>query len=171
MKKNLVLVKDRNGNMYNVDRVEIVSETETIVYVNNSSINFQKPIIRKTITTFNEYQSRAIEMRISLDKFIELHPDISEDVILILKIAYDGLGMGEAGEVQGKIKKIIRDNGGIIDDTAKNAIKAELGDALWYMASMCQNLGITLEEVATHNIEKLIDRTNRGVRHGNGDYR
>ena len=123
------------------------------------------------ITTFNEYQSKAIGMRISLQRLLAKHPDLPEDIIELLAVTYDGLGLGEAGEVQGKIKKIIRDNGGTIDGEAKEAIKAELGDTLWYIASMCQNLGITLEEVATYNIEKLVDRTNRGVRHGSGDYR
>ena len=123
------------------------------------------------ITTFNEYQSKAIGMRISLQRLLAKHPDLPEDIIELLAVSYDGLGLGEAGEVQGKIKKIIRDNGGTIDAEGREAIKAELGDTLWYIASMCQNLGITLEEVATYNIEKLVDRTNRGVRHGSGDYR
>lgn len=123
------------------------------------------------IKIFNEYQSKAVGMRISLQRLLEKHPDLPDEIVELLGVAYDGLGLGKAGEVQGKIKKIIRDNGGTIDGAAKEALKAELGDTLWYIASMCQNLGITLEEVATHNIEKLVDRTNRGVRHGSGDYR
>lgn len=123
------------------------------------------------ITTFNEYQKEAISLRISLNKFLELHPDIPEDIKLLLAVVYDGLGLGEAGEVQGKIKKIIRDNGGIITEESKEAIKDELSDCLWYIASMCDNLGINLEDVATHNIEKLKSRYNRGTLHGSGDNR
>jgi len=123
------------------------------------------------ITTFNEYQTEAVSLRISLNKIIEKYPDLPEEILKLIGISYDGLGLGEAGEAQGKIKKIIRDNGGTITDEAREAIKAELGDILWYIASLSQNLGISLEEVATYNIEKLIDRTNRGVRHGSGDYR
>jgi NTP pyrophosphatase (non-canonical NTP hydrolase) len=123
------------------------------------------------IETFNEYQKIAISTGISLDLFKEKHPDLPADVMELLAVAYDGLGLGEAGEVQGKIKKIIRDNGGVINDEARLAIKAELGDTLWYMASMCHNLGITLAEVATANIEKIKDRDTRGVRRGSGDYR
>ena len=81
------------------------------------------------------------------------------------------MGLGEAGGVQGKIKKIIRDNGGIITQEATEEIKKELGDVLWYIASMCDNLGITLKDVATGNIEKLRDRNKRGVLEGSGDNR
>jgi len=123
------------------------------------------------ITTFKEYQKEAVKLKISLNKFKELHPDIPKDVIEILAIAYDGLGLGEAGEVQGKIKKIIRDNGGIITPEAVDGIKDEIGDTLWYLTSMCGNLGITLEDVAKANIEKLHDRRARGVLGGSGDKR
>lgn len=123
------------------------------------------------IATFNEYQSRAVGMRVSLQRLLIEFPDLPEDVIQLLAVAYDGLGLGEAGEVQGKIKKIIRDNGGRITETAIEEIKKELGDCLWYIASMCQNLGITMESVATGNIEKLQDRHARGTVHGSGDNR
>jgi NTP pyrophosphatase (non-canonical NTP hydrolase) len=123
------------------------------------------------ITTFNEYQSRAVGMRVSLQRFLIQHPDLPEDVIELMAVAYDGLGLGEAGEVQGKIKKIIRDNGGIISTKEKDEIAKELGDCLWYIASMCQNLGITMESVATANIEKLQSRHARGTVHGSGDNR
>lgn len=123
------------------------------------------------ITKFNEYQKEAVRLGISLDKFKELHPDTPKDVIQMLAVAYDGLGLGEAGEVQGKIKKIIRDNGGVITDEARDAIKAELGDTLWYMASMCYNLGIPFNEIAEYNIEKLHRRHRDGTLHGSGDNR
>lgn len=123
------------------------------------------------MTTFNEYQKEAVSLSISLNKFIELHPDTPKDVLELLAVAYDGLGLGEAGEVQGKIKKIIRDNGGVITDEAREAIKAELGDTLWYMASMCHNLGIPFNEIAEYNIEKLHRRHKEGTLHGSGDNR
>jgi NTP pyrophosphatase (non-canonical NTP hydrolase) len=123
------------------------------------------------ISTFNEYQSRAVGMRVSLQRFLIEHPDLPDDVIELIGLAYDGLGLGEAGEVQGKIKKIIRDDSGIITEKAKDEIAKELGDMLWYVASMCQNLGITMESVATGNIEKLQSRHARGTVHGSGDNR
>jgi len=123
------------------------------------------------ITTFSEYQKEANFLKISLDKFLEEHPDTPEDVKLLLAVAYDGLGLGEAGEVQGKIKKIIRDNGGYISAENRIEIKKELGDILWYVASMCDGLGISMEDVATGNIEKLKSRRDRGTLHGSGDNR
>jgi NTP pyrophosphatase (non-canonical NTP hydrolase) len=123
------------------------------------------------IKTFDEYQEAAITMRCSLDRLRERHPDLPDDVVKLLAVAYDGLGMGEAGEVQGKIKKIIRDSGGVITDESKNSIIDELSDVMWYIASMCDNLNIRMEDVATHNIEKLRSRQARGVIHGSGDNR
>ena len=121
--------------------------------------------------TFKEYQKEAIGLAISLDKFRKIFPNLDDDIIKLVAITYDGLGLGEAGEVQGKIKKIIRDNGGIITPEAVDGIKDELGDTLWYITSMCENLGITLEDVAKANIDKLHDRRARGVLGGSGDKR
>jgi len=107
----------------------------------------------------------------STKRFRERNPDVSDEVIKIVALSYDGLGLGEAGEVQGKIKKIIRDSGGVITPEATEEIKKELGDILWYIASMCDNLGINLNDVANGNIEKLRDRNKRGVLEGSGDNR
>ena len=123
------------------------------------------------ITTFSEYQKEANFLKISLDKFLEKHPNLPEDVILLMRVAYDGLGMGEAGETQGKIKKIIRDGGGEITAADIKAIKKELGDQLWYISSMCDTFGIKMEDVAAENIEKLQGRRDRGTLHGSGDDR
>jgi len=123
------------------------------------------------ITTFKEYQKKANFFKISLDKFLEKHPNTPIDVKILLSIVYDGLGLGEAGEVQGKIKKIIRDNGGIITQEHVEAIKSELSDVLWYISSMCDSLGIELEDVAAYNIEKLKSRYEQGTIHGSGDNR
>lgn len=123
------------------------------------------------ITTFNEYQKEAVNMRISLNEFQKKFPNTDYFILELLAVAYDGLGLGEAGEVQGKIKKIIRDNGGIITDDARKEIIFEMGDTLWYLASTSQTLGVTLEEVANVNIQKLKSRHNRGTVNGSGDHR
>ena len=102
---------------------------------------------------------------------MRLHPDTPPEVKQLLAVTYDGLGLGEAGEVQGKIKKIIRDNGGYISAENRIEIKKELGDILWYIASMCDGLGIKMEDVAQGNIEKLKGRRDRGTLHGSGDNR
>ena len=123
------------------------------------------------ITTFNEYQKEANFLKISLDKFLEKHPDTAPEIKELLALAYDGLGLGEAGEVQGKIKKIIRDNGGYISAESKIEIMKEAGDIMWYLSSLCDTLGFSLEDVANENIKKLKSRRDRGTLHGSGDNR
>ena len=80
---------------------------------------------------------------------------------------YPTLGLvSEAGEVAGKLKKMIRDGG---DHTASMA--TELGDVLWYVAILAEDLGFTLSQIAQMNVSKLIDRASRGTIQGSGDYR
>jgi NTP pyrophosphatase (non-canonical NTP hydrolase) len=87
-------------------------------------------------------------------------------------IVYPTLGLAnEAGEVAGKIKKIFRDKGGVIDDADRLALKYELGDVLWYLTQICTELDLTLEEVAAANLEKLFSRQARGQIRGDGDER
>ena len=87
-------------------------------------------------------------------------------------IVYPTLGLvNEAGEVAGKIKKIFRDKGGAIGDADREALKYELGDVLWYLTQICTELGLTLEDVAAANIEKLFSRLERGQIRGEGDAR
>ncbi len=42
---------------------------------------------------------------------------------------------------------------------------------LWYLTQICTNLGLTLEEVAEANLDKLFSRQARGVIGGDGDKR
>jgi NTP pyrophosphatase (non-canonical NTP hydrolase) len=87
-------------------------------------------------------------------------------------VIYPALGLtNEAGEVAGKIKKIFRDKNGLIDEADVQALKAELGDVLWYLAQLSSELGLSLSEIAEHNLEKLRDRLSRGTIHGDGDDR
>ena len=85
---------------------------------------------------------------------------------------YPTLGLvGESGEVAEKIKKILRDKNGKFDYESKTAIKKELGDVLWYLANLCNELDFTLNEVAEENLEKLNNRLSRGKISGSGDDR
>ena len=86
-------------------------------------------------------------------------------------LLYCSLGLGEQGEIQGKIKKVLRDNEGIISEDTTNAIKGELGDLMWYVAQLAAELNISLEDVAQHNLDKLASRKERGVLQGSGDNR
>ena len=87
-------------------------------------------------------------------------------------ILYTTLGLnGEAGEVADKVKKIIRDHGGEMDDAARESIMMELGDVLWYIANLATELGYSLRDIAGTNIQKLQDRQQRNKLHGSGDSR
>ena len=87
-------------------------------------------------------------------------------------IIYPALGLAnEAGEVLGKIKKVLRDNNGEFSQELNNGIASEIGDTLWYCAALARDLGVSLEEIAIKNITKLEDRQKRGVIHGSGDNR
>jgi NTP pyrophosphatase (non-canonical NTP hydrolase) len=107
--------------------------------------------------TFNDYQENAVRTAIYGEGN---------------KVIYPTLGLcGEAGEVAEKIKKVLRDKNGIFDQETKEAIKLELGDVLWYIANIANDLGIDLYDVAEANIDKLESRRQRNLIHGNGDNR
>lgn len=86
--------------------------------------------------------------------------------------SYPALGLvGESGEVAEKIKKIIRDQDGVLTDENRIEIAKELGDVLWYIAILADEMGVTLDKVAEGNLEKLNSRKKRGVLSGSGDNR
>ena len=105
-----------------------------------------------------DYQERALTTA--------LYPNVGENPI------YPTLGLaGEAGEVADKVKKVIRDKGGVFDATSTEAIMYELGDVLWYVAQLSSELGLSLDSVAEANISKLSSRAARGCLAGDGDRR
>ena len=100
---------------------------------------------------FDEYQKFA--------KSTAIYPDEC-------KVVYPALGLcGEAGEVAEKVKKNIRDGKSL------DGVGLELGDVLWYISALGDDLGVTLEEVAKTNIEKLQSRMERNKIKGDGDNR
>ena len=87
-------------------------------------------------------------------------------------LVYTVLGMAsEAGEVAGKYKKIIRDNGGEFSEESKNALLDEIGDVLWYCSELATSLQTNLAAVAARNAAKLESRAERGKIAGSGDNR
>lgn len=88
------------------------------------------------------------------------------------RFVYPALGLaGEAGEVAEKIKKVFRDDEGMLHAARRLAIAEEIGDCLWYVANLSNDLGFTLEEIAVMNINKLRTRLERGTLNGEGDNR
>ncbi len=120
---------------------------------------------------FDEYQKQSSSTAIYLTKVLEKHPNLPDEIKKYMGLAYTANGLGEVGEVQGKIKKILRDNGGTITNEHKTEIKKEIGDCLWYLAAMCNELEISLQDAAEENLEKLLSRKERGVLTGSGDNR
>src|ERR687894_79138 len=105
---------------------------------------------------FSEYQS--------LSRRTATYPRAGED------LTYPALGLcGEAGEVAEKVKKTIRDDGGVLSEERRGALARELGDVLWYTAQLATEAGLELERIAQDNLEKLLSRQERGVLRGSGD--
>ena len=88
-------------------------------------------------------------------------------------LEYLALGMtSEAGEVAGKVKKLIRDGEDVEGfEMKKLAIASEIGDVLWYCAMMAKEVGVPLNTIMQENLRKLHDRKERGTLQGSGDDR
>ena len=109
--------------------------------------------------TFDEYQQKAKTTLLSTGD-------------QLLDVLHMALGIsGESGEVSEKLKKIIRDQKGDLSQLDLDGVKKELGDVLWYLALMADLLGLSFQEVAELNIEKLASRKARGKLGGSGDNR
>lgn len=110
--------------------------------------------------TFDEYQIEA-------DK-LAVYPGRGSAAGL----SYCTLGLcGESGEVANRVKKLLRDNGGITSATERVVISKEVGDCLWYLSQVASELGYSLGDIASENLAKLVDRQARGVIGGSGDKR
>ena len=84
-----------------------------------------------------------------------------------LELYYLSLGLvSEAGEVAGKVKKLIRDGKLDIGNLAY-----ELGDCFWYLVRLCDAIGYSPEDITTININKLLKRKENGTISGSGDNR
>lgn len=107
--------------------------------------------------TFDEYQTKAMETALEYGD---------------QAFNYGGLGLAsEAGEVAGKLKRVIREDNNQITPEMAETLKKELGDVLWYVNYLTVQLGFNLADVAEANIEKLRSRKDRSVLTGQGDNR
>jgi len=87
-------------------------------------------------------------------------------------IIYTTIGLAnEAGECLGVVKKMMRDDGNVLTEEKRQKLIAELGDVCWYMARVCTELGVSMEDVFEMNMKKLEDRLKRNVIQGSGDNR
>jgi NTP pyrophosphatase (non-canonical NTP hydrolase) len=84
-----------------------------------------------------------------------------------VELIYLSLGLtSEAGEVAGKIKKLVRDD--FID---VGALAYELGDCFWYLTRLCRAIGYEPEDILKINNSKLLQRKASGTLKGSGDSR
>ena len=90
-----------------------------------------------------------------------------------MALVYLSLGIAsEAGEVAGKMKKWIRDGDSkMTREQWVQAMSSEIGDVLWYAARLADELDLDLGQIAQENMDKLLDRKERGVIGGSGDNR
>lgn len=100
----------------------------------------------KTLKTLDDYQRLAgVTANSELDEKMNL-------AVLSLGVA------GEAGEVADYVKKHLGHGHNLdIDKLAK-----ELGDVLWYVAVLSSAVGLSLQDVAQRNIDKLAARYPEG---------
>ena len=105
------------------------------------------------LLTLDAYQAQA--------KATAVYPYEKADQYLIAGLA------GEVGELASIFAKHWRGDGDLNHDHAK----AELGDVLWFVAMLAEQLDTDLSTVAQGNLDKLADRANRGKLKGNGDDR
>jgi NTP pyrophosphatase (non-canonical NTP hydrolase) len=123
--------------------------------------------------TLNDYQRIATKSAI--------YPGIKSPVGLM----YCTLKLnGEAGELAEHVGKAMRDdNFGETDiykrhhtkigltEQRRDLVIKEVGDVLWYLSAICNELGLPLGYVARQNLIKLADRTERDALRGSGDTR
>lgn len=112
----------------------------------------KKPIISAIqkefgmVETLNEYQEKA--------KKTAIYPDGPTG------LTYTALGLaGEAGEVANDVKKWIRDDNSSLTPERRNKLIDEMGDVLWYLASLSKELDTNLQTVAQRNLDKLHKKT------------
>ncbi len=98
-----------------------------------------------------DYQRQAVRTLISKPD----HELSDSDIMLV----WTAIGLaGEAGEVVEHVKKGIFHQHGI----ERSVLKKELGDVMWYIASICEVAGLDLGEIIQENIDKLLLRYPNG---------
>lgn len=72
---------------------------------------------------------------------------------------YPAVGLcGEAGEVANEIKKVYRDYKAQFHPHHIEKIKEEMGDVLWYLASLANILEFDLNDIAEISLNKVTNK-------------
>lgn len=115
---------------------------------------------------FNEYQIEAIKTLKVMKDFDHNDPIHFQNLLARITLGV----AGEAGEISEKIKKLMR-NDMELNEEVVEALEKEVGDVLWYLATLTHLIGSNLNLIARKNIEKLQDRAKRNKLSGSGDNR
>lgn len=103
--------------------------------------------------TLNDYQRRAFD-NCALSKNTN-------------NWSYISLGLvAEVGEICDKVAKSVRRGEAVVNDNSlvfqdkdiMQGVLNEMGDVLWFVACMAQYFGVSLEDVARANIDKITKR-------------
>jgi len=142
------------------------------------SINYGEPVGKEEeqmvdmIQELEDWEAEQLADMEEIDQYIffDIYQDFTDSTAIYPPekgLEYTALGLAsEAGEFAGKVKKAIRDNTYDAD-----AMAAELGDVLWYLARAAAELDYHLSTIAEMNVEKLKSRMERGKLKGSGDKR
>lgn len=142
------------------------------------SINYGEPVGKEEeqmvdmIQELEDWEAEQLADMEEIDQYIffDIYQDFTDSTAIYPPekgLEYTALGLAsEAGEFAGKVKKAIRDNTYDAD-----AMAAELGDVLWYLARAAAELDYHLSTIAEMNVEKLKSRKERNVLGGSGDER
>jgi len=135
---------------------QVKAEQEAVVVDTRKALKVQEDARRAP--TFLDYQKAAVGTAI--------YPEAGTGSEKALSYCF-ALVAEEAGELSGKWAKFLRDG----DNDTRNGIIKEMGDVLWALANLSNEIDLALSEVARTNMDKLASRQNRGVLNGSGDNR
>jgi NTP pyrophosphatase (non-canonical NTP hydrolase) len=83
------------------------------------------------------------------------------------KYWYPALGLaGETGELVDEVKKLIRDDGGVLNDRRRQKFILEAGDVLHYFIRLYKDFDVTIDEIIQGNVDKLTERRAKGAKVG-----
>ena len=132
---------------------------------------------------FSYYQSQAVTTAIYRNSCSTLSSRMN--------YVRDGL-VSEVGEICDKFKKFVRDdprqegiyllnrlhNTGTLSPNRQERIEEfrvgvglEIGDCLWYLALLADELGLDFHDIMVSNLKKLDSRYEKGTLQGSGDHR